>query len=388
MLFQDEKAHRKTNSSQLELSDNIRFWLALKFIPRLAIHKKLKLIKQHSLSQLFENPPSNQKLALTEKQFQAITNPDWQRIDEIIAQTENSEGQIISFEHPDYPLRLKQIYDPPLVLFIKGDSRVLNQPQVAIVGSRNASVHGREAAYSYAQQLSEQGIIVNSGLALGVDAHAHKGVVEQKNATVAVIATGIDLCYPARHKKLAKSIIEHGGAIVSEFLPNTAPKAGHFPKRNRIISGMSMGVLIIEAAMKSGSLITARCALEQNREVFALPGNINNPQVKGCHWLIKQGAKLVDDIADIIEEIDLDCQNGLNLNRKQSRNKEKVKESKKSCDQDLFNDPLLASVGYEITPVDMVVSRSKLPTDVVLTRLTMLELRGLVSAVPGGYLKN
>jgi DNA processing protein len=362
--------------------------LALKFIPRLAVHKKLALLQQFSIIELFTEPPLQSNIALTEKQYQALISPDWHRIDTIIEGVKSLDGNIIPFEHADYPQKLKEIYDPPLVLFVKGDCKVLNRPQFAIVGSRNVSVHGRETAYRFARELSEQGIVVTSGLALGVDAHAHKGVVENKSATIGVIATGIDNCYPARHKNLVKEIIENGGAIVSEFLPNTPPKSGHFPKRNRIISGMSAGVLIIEAAMRSGSLITARFALEQNRDVFAVPGNINNPQIKGCHWLIKQGAKLVEELADIMEEVSFDSKNSLDLRLKQSRNKEKEKESKKSCDQDLFNDSLLASVGYEITPVDTVVSRSKLPTDVVLTRLTMLELRGLVSAVPGGYLKN
>jgi DNA processing protein len=362
--------------------------LAFKFIPRLAIKKKLALLKHYSLTELFTHPPNKSATPFTDKQYQAVISPNWQRIDEIIQKISDIDGKIIPFDHCDYPEKLKEIYDPPLVLFVKGNSRILNRGQVAIVGSRNASIHGRETAYQFGKELSEQGIVVNSGLALGVDAHAHKGVVDNKGVTVAVIATGLDICYPARHKELAKRIYENGGAIVSEFIPNTPPKAGHFPKRNRIISGMSDGVLVIEAAIKSGSLITARCALEQNRDVFAVPGNINNPQVKGCHWLIKQGAKLVDELADIIDEMRFDSKNGLNLYIKKSINKEKEKESKKSCDQDLFNDPLLASVGYEITPVDTVVSRSKLPTDVVLTRLTMLELRGLVSAVPGGYLKN
>ena len=178
--------------------------------------------------------------------------------------------------------------------------------------------------------------------------------------------------------ELGKSITAIKNVSINEPYFN-----GHFPQLPIL-----PGVLIIEAAMRSGSLITARFALEQNRDVFAVPGNINNPQIKGCHWLIKQGAKLVEELADIMEEVSFDSKNSLDLRLKQSRNKEKEKESKKSCDQDLFNDSLLASVGYEITPVDTVVSRSKLPTDVVLTRLTMLELRGLVSAVPGGYLKN
>ena len=189
--------------------------------------------------------------------------------------------------------------------------------------------------------------------------------------------------YPARHRLLAKNILDNEGAIVSEFSPGTPPKPGYFPKRNRIISGLSLGVLVVEATIKSGSLVTARCAIEQNREVFAIPSTINNLQAKGCHWLIKQGAKLVDNVADIVDEIELLPQTGLNL----SINIEKDQALEESQKQHLFNESLLASVGYEITPVDIVISRSKLPIDVVLTRLTILELKGLVATVPGGYLR-
>lgn len=370
-----------------EMSVSARFWLALKFIPRLSIQKKLALLEHYTIEQLFQSPPQQQVVAFTTKQYQALVHPDWEKIDEVIYYTQQCGAQIVSYGDSDYPQLLKEIFDPPLVLFVKGDTSLLNRQQIAIVGSRNVSIHGRDTAYKFAQQFAELGVIVTSGLALGVDAFAHQGVVKAKCATIAVIATGIEQVYPSRHRALAKAIIDQGGAIVSEFLPKTPPKAGHFPKRNRIISGMSLGVVVVEAAMKSGSLITARCALEQDREVFAVPGNIQNPQVKGCHWLIKQGAKLVEEVADIMEEVNFLTKNGLNLYRNNSINKEKEVESEKSCAQDLFNDSLLASVGYEITPVDTVVSRSKLPTDVVLTRLTMLELRGLVSAVPGGYLK-
>ncbi|MFB1000514.1 MAG: DNA-processing protein DprA, partial [Colwellia sp.] len=185
------------------------------------------------------------------------------------------------------------------------------------------------------------------------------------------------------HSLLAKNIIDNDGAIISEFLPGTSPKPGYFPKRNRIISGLSLGVLVVEATIKSGSLVTARCALEQNREVFAVPSTIHNLQAKGCHWLIKQGAKLVDNIADIVDEIELLPQSALNL----TSNIEKDPVLEKSQKQHLSNDSLLASVGYEITPVDIVISRSELPIDVVLTRLTILELKGLVATVPGGYLR-
>ena len=171
-------------------------------------------------------------------------------------------------------------------------------------------------------------------------------------------------------------------------MPGTLPKAGHFPKRNRIISGLSIGVLVVEAALKSGSLITARCALEQNRDVFSIPSAINNPQAKGCHWLIKQGAKLVEEVADIIEELTFVSKSGLHLT-KHKKSQETVNKDidQKSQNKSLFVDELLASVGFEITPVDKVVSRSKLPIEEVLTRLTMLELSGLVAAVPGGYLR-
>lgn len=362
---------------------NSRYWLALKLVPRLSVHKKLELVSLHNLETLFTDSALINNLNLTKGQHQGFVKPDWQEIDIIIEQTLNSDAEIITFDDQRYPPLLKQIYDPPLVIFVKGETNNLIKNQIAIVGSRNASIQGRETAQRFAQELAEYGAVITSGLALGIDAAAHKGALFISAPTISVIATGIDKVYPSRHRVLQQKILATGGTIVSEFLPGTPPKTGHFPKRNRIISGMSYGVLVVEAEIKSGSLITARSALEQNREVFAVPGSIYHQNALGCHWLIKQGAKLVDQIADIKDEIGFLQENSLNL----SRNKEKDKEPKKSCNQDLCNDSLLASVGYEITPVDMVVSRSKLPTDVVLTRLTMLELRGLVSAVPGGYLK-
>jgi len=363
---------------------NIHYWLALKQIPRLAIHKKLALVKMVGLSQLFLLPAS--KLAtykLSQKQQLAITSPEWSKIEAIISLSKKCQSEIIGFDDENYPPLLKEIYDPPLVLFIKGNKNLLGQQQVAIVGSRNSSTSGRENAFHFANQLVKHSIVVTSGLALGIDAAAHKGALNGEGGTIAVVATGLDSVYPARHKVLAKDIVTKNGLIISEFVPGTSPKAGNFPRRNRIISGLSLGVLIVEATIKSGSLITARCAMEQNREVFAIPSSIQNPQARGCHWLIKQGAKLVEEFADIVEEINIPIKPGLNLNR----NNNKEGDTEKNQNQDLFNDSLLASVGYEITPVDIVISRSKLPADVVLTRLTMLELRGLVSAVPGGYLR-
>jgi len=375
------------------LKSNIHFWLALKLVPRLAIHKKLALVDSYGLKALFslsQDTPTILTSAnnLTAKQLAAFHQPNWAFIDDVIQSSNACGSSIITFDDVLYPKQLKQIYDPPLVLFVKGNTKLLNNIQLGIVGGRAASIDGREAAFDIAKQLAEQGLVITSGLAVGIDAAAHKGALTTTTGTIAVIATGLDKVYPSRHKPLVKQIEANQGAIVSEFLPGTSPKAGHFPKRNRIISGLSIGVLVVEAALKSGSLITARCALEQNREVFSVPGSINNPQTKGCHWLIKQGAKLVEHSADIIEELSIDEQSVLHLHQEQQilAGSSAVK-AEKNLKNDLCNEELLASVGFEITPVDKVVSRSKLPIEEVLTRLTMLELNGLVASVPGGYLR-
>jgi DNA processing protein len=365
------------------LETQLHYWLALKLVPRLAIHKKLQLVKTLGITGLFQTQQALSSFGLSVKQISAITCPDWKKISQIIEASELCQSNIITFDDHRYPVLLKEIYDPPLVLFTQGNDALLVENQLAIVGSRHASINGKESALAIAQQLVQQKIVITSGLALGIDAAAHKGALKGGGKTIAVVATGLDIVYPARHKLLAKEIIANDGLILSEFTPGTPPKAGHFPKRNRLISGLSKGTLVVEAAMKSGSLITARSAMEQNREVFAVPGSIHNPQTKGCHWLIKQGAKLVEGAADIVEELDLPRHIGLNLSTAIA----KFNEREENFTEDLNSDPLLASVGYEITPIDMVVSRSKLSTDVVLTRLTMLELKGLVSAVPGGYLR-
>ena len=354
-------------------------WLALKLAPRMASHRKLKLVEQHGLTELFQYSFEHlRSLGLNTPQAKAISTPDEQRIKQIIADSEQASSSLIYYQHSSYPVLLKEIYDPPLVLWLKGNEQLLNTKQVAMVGSRSASLAGREFASSLAQELSAYAT-VTSGLALGIDAAAHQGALTAGGGTIAVVGTGIDKVYPARHKQLAKSILDNGGAIISEFLPKITAKPGHFPRRNRIISGLSLGTVVVEAEIQSGSLVTAKCALEQNREVFAVPGSPLNPMAKGCHQLIKQGAKLIESAADIVEE--------LSITRLSGHNNQADEKIVKSHHQGLLNDPLLASVDYEITPVDIVISRSKLPTDEVLTRLTILELRGLVAAVPGGYFR-
>lgn len=208
----------------------------------------------------------------------------------------------VPFYDPNYPQALKQIHSPPLGLFVMGDIRLLSEPQLSIVGSRKASLNGLKHSFAFAKALSEAGLIITSGLALGIDAAAHQGALENAYPTIAVLGTGVDRVYPKQHENLYHAILERG-AILSEFPLGTLPKPENFPLRNRIISGLSLGCLIIEASDRSGSLITARYALEQNREVFALPGSINNPNSKGCNQLIRSGALLVEQPQDILNEL-------------------------------------------------------------------------------------
>jgi DNA processing protein len=374
---------------------NTQLWLALKLVPRLAIHKKISLVDTFGLTALFSFNGKSSILTsangLSTNQLSAFYKPNWQKISDIIQASSACKSAIVCFDEACYPKLLKQIYDPPLVLFIQGDTSLLNTQQFAVVGSRSASAGGRETAFSFCQELAQHGFVITSGLALGIDAAAHRGALTESTGTIAVVATGLDQVYPSRHQSLVQQIIHSGGAVLSEFMPGTQARAGHFPKRNRLISGMSLGVLVVEAELKSGSLITARCALEQNREVFAVPSSIENQQAKGCHWLIKQGAKLVEQCADIIDEFAFANKPSLHLKSNEPSfsliEKATIKGVDERKQKGLSNDALLASVGFEITPVDKVVSRSELPVEEVLTRLTMLELSGLVSAVPGGYIR-
>ncbi len=358
----------------------LKLWLALKLVPRLANNIKQQLVNQHSLAGVF-NLTAEQLLAigLNSQQQKAILQPNWPQISQIISQCQSIHASIITLADNEYPQLLKQIHNPPIILFAQGNLKLLNQPQLAMVGSRNASFSAIEQCKKFAGQLAQHNLVITSGLALGIDSAAHRGALQVNGYTIAVVATGLDSVYPKRNKALADNILAANGLIISEYIPTSAPHPGCFPQRNRIISGISLGTFVVEAQIKSGSLISARSALEQNREVFAMPGAINNPQTKGCHSLIKQGAILVDELADILSVLDIPRTSGLYNN--------KVKKSVKSNQQDLFIDPLLSNVDYETTSVDTVVSRSQLPTEEVLTRLMTLELRGLVTAVPGGFIK-
>ncbi|WP_288129004.1 DNA-processing protein DprA [Microbulbifer sp.] len=214
---------------------------------------------------------------------------------------------LLHCESPEYPSLLKEIRNPPPVLYVRGNPACLSLPQVAVVGARRASRAGLDNALAFSADLSAAGFAITSGLALGVDGAAHQGALrcggERAGKTIAVLGTGVDRLYPRRNIKLAEDILANDGAVVSEMPLATAPEAGNFPRRNRIISGLSLGVLLVEAAVRSGSLITARLALEQNREVFAIPGSIHNPLARGCHRMIRDGATLVETSADIVEHL-------------------------------------------------------------------------------------
>lgn len=272
-----------------------------------------------------------------------------------------------------YPTRLKEISAPPLILFYFGDVSLLQAPQLAIVGTRNPTVSGKETAYEFAFRCAEAGLTITSGLALGVDTSAHQGALAAKCKTVAVLGTGVDVIYPKRNQSLYRDIIG-AGLVVSEFLPGTVPKPEHFPRRNRIVSGLSLGTLVVEAEIKSGSLITARYALEQNREVFAVPGSIRNSMAQGCHYLIKQGAKLCENAEDILSEFALFYENRLYINV------EPTKKIVEAC-------PVLNCLGYEATSIDALQLRTQWPIEELTARLLDLELEDKVAKVAEGYMK-
>lgn len=284
---------------------------------------------------------------------------------------------IILISSPDYPALLREIDTPPALLFVKGNASALNLPQIAIVGSRNHSTAGQENAKAFARHLANSGFTITSGLALGIDATAHLGALET-GKTIAVLGTGVDVIYPRRHQSLYTDIIARDGAIVSEFPPGTPARAGNFPQRNRIISGLSLGVLVVEAALQSGSLITARLAMEQGREVFALPGSIHNPSARGCHQLIRQGAALVETADDIINEL------GGMLAYK-AEGPEQTDSPDPITTLDDTSNKILEALGFDPLDLDTLIARTQLAPATISGLLVQLELLGWVEQRAGIY---
>lgn len=272
---------------------------------------------------------------------------------------------VLTLADAEYPKQLLEIADPPVLLYVAGDPKLLHSFALAVVGSRNATPQGLKNAQSFARAFSEAGFAIVSGLALGVDSAAHTGGLEGRGSTVAVLGTGIDIIYPRRNESLAREISLRG-ALVSEFALGTPPSPGNFPRRNRLISGLSRGCLVVEAALDSGSLITARLAAEQGREVFAIPGSIHSPLTKGCHALIKQGAKLVETAQDVLEELGA-----------------AGAPARRSVESGARSD-LLDKIGFDPCDIDGLIARSGLTTEVVSAILLELELEGRIASLPGG----
>ena len=301
-------------------------------------------------------------------------------IDTTLQWLERPNCYLLTADDPLYPPQLRAIVDYPGALLACGDPVLLSNRQLAVVGSRAHSWYGARWGKMFCEVLVRYGITITSGLALGIDGIAHRGALEGQGKTVAVLGNGLREIYPRRHQALAEQITSSGGVVLSEFPLFTPPLPGNFPRRNRIISGLSVGVLVIEAALKSGSLVTVRCALEQGREVFALPGPIGSPGSEGPHWLIKQGAIPVTAPEDIVEywqhELLWVFDEPDNVN---------------NCDNQppvaLPFPELLANVGDEVTPVDVVAERAGQSVPVTVAQLLELELAGWIAAVPGGYVR-
>ena len=304
-----------------------------------------------------------------------------QEIQQSLAFIKQQQIRVLTLSDNDYPPLLKEIPDAPPLLFCWGDSSLLSWPQVAIVGTRNPTQAGQKLAEQFASQLSQQGLAITSGLALGIDGVAHQAVLQAKGATIAVLGTGLAHLYPRQHQRLAQHIIANQGLVISEFLPNTPPINYHFPRRNRIISGLSLGVLVVEAAVDSGSLITAKLAAEQNREVWAIPSSVFNVQAKGCHALIKDGAGLVETPEDILQEV------AHHFAKSKSGQfggvAPVILEDTIELSQDAQQ--VLAVLGWQVQHFDALVEQGQWDAATLANLLMELELAGKIATVAGGY---
>ena len=389
--------------------DELQFWIALWRVSGVGPKSFQKLLANigdpasvlsSSISTL-THAGISEKLAhaiLENKNNQETATPDIEWLNAA------DDHHIITIQCDEYPELLKRISDPPPLLYVHGQLSLLKDPQIAIVGSRNPTQGGTNNAYEFAKYLGQTGFCITSGLALGVDGSAHNGALEVNTPTIAVIATGIDRVYPAKHREMAHKIADNG-AIVTEYPIGTQPKSSNFPRRNRIISGLSYGTLVVEAAQQSGSLITARLAMEQNREVFAIPGSIHNPLARGCHQLIRQGAKLVETAQDILEEmsavIDVselqdDQQISASASTAHSTTSEKDIKADSSDTKTLATTQthelpvdddqqiILNEMGFDPISIDQLVVRTGIDTASLSASLLMLELQNHIASNGGG----
>jgi DNA processing protein len=370
------------------MTETTQFWLALTRIDGLGVRGCHKLIEH------FGSPQAAYMASLTELESCGVPARVAQAIfaqaalkdaEKEIQEISKADCDLIAYDSEEYPPLLKEIPDAPLLLYVRGDVKVLSQYAVAVVGSRRPSAYGSSVAHRLAHDLAQRQLVVVSGLARGVDSASHRGALEAKGKTVAVLGSGIDVIYPRENKKLADEIVK-SGALISEFPLGTGPTPENFPIRNRIISGLSLGVVVVEAAEYSGSLITARLALEQNREVFAVPGNITSAQSFGPNHLIKQGAKLVDQWMDVIEEFPSEVRMQLlppgdaSEGEPMGAHAATLFEASLKPDQKAVFETLRAD---QTSFVDDIVVAAKIPHPRVLAALLDLEMNGLIRQLPG-----
>jgi DNA processing protein len=349
-------------------------WLRLTLTPGIGGETQRALLSAFGLPQhIFAASTAALARTIPARQIERLLDFDaTSAIDAALAWQETPGNHILTLADAAYPRRLLDTPDPPTVLYAKGRTGLLNQPALAIVGSRNATPQGEANAESFAAALADAGLTIISGLALGIDAAAHRGGLRGKGSTIAVIGTGIDRVYPARNQALARSVAEQG-VIISEFPIGTPALKENFPRRNRIISGLGLGCLVVEAAERSGSLITARLAGEQGRDVFAIPGSIHSPLSKGCHRLIKQGAKLVDDVRDILGELGIGTDDVSASVRNAADRPAEAEDA-----------GLLDCMGFDPCDLDTLSSRSGLTAERLYAILLKMELDGRIASLPGG----
>ncbi len=390
-------------------------WLTLYATPYLGTKRLQQLLHYfHSVEQIIDASDQEwQDAGMPENVITHRSHLNNSIIEESLHFAQMEGNTILTIDHPDYPSLLKETYNPPMLLFVKGNPKALSKPQIAIVGARKPTQEGLYNSRLFATELSELGFIITSGLAFGIDQAAHRAAVEKKRATIAVLGTGLNSIYPKKHYQLSREIVETGGALISEYPLNTPPVAQNFPRRNRIIAGLSIATLIIEATTQSGSLITARMSMEENRDVFAIPGSIHSPQSRGCHQLIREGAALVESTADIrqalsgwVEEQQEQHSSRQNkgtqynrFSRRANRERAEVttatnntlnpvtKQSNKIMPQIATDHPHKALFDLLIQPqsINQLVETLKQPASEITTALMMLEIEGVIQSAQGFY---
>jgi DNA processing protein len=354
----------------LSVREETLAWLRLTLVPGVSRDAQRALLKAFG-SPAGAARASRQAIAkvIDEPEAQSfVAGPRAALIDATLRWLEQPDCRLVVLGEVHYPKAFLNIPDPPTAFYAQGRAELLNAPAVAIVGSRNATPQGLRDAQAFALELSQAGLTIASGMAIGIDAAAHRGGLAGEGSSIAVLGTGPDIIYPPRNRELAGELARRG-CIITEFALGSPPAAGNFPQRNRLISGISRGVLVVEASMpRSGSLVTARCAADQNRDVFAIPGSIHSPLSKGCHWLIKQGAKLVENADDVLEEL------GIAPKCERPARKREQKP-----------DPLLEAIGFAPASIDQLAQRSSLDAATLAARLSHLEIEGRVEALAGGW---